>query len=313
MNYFRKICRTALILTLILLAGFGEQASAEQTSKQVDVYFVPMHFMIDGKQLAPPEDQKGFIYEGRTYVPLRFISYALNKAVQWDEQSNTVSIVEPSEQEKASIDDYKQNREVKNEKSKNVDTSNINPTGIDVYLAKVTYVFDGETKVPAEDLTGFIYQDRLYVPMRFFSESVGKKLVWDPVTYTVNAQTRISGDELPAETTGKQTVDKDSAAKPTYDELKNAADEKISALRDRAQSALFDLLIKYKATNDAQEKASLKAKGASLLAGFDAEFAAILSSFESQLTDNGYDTAIISSYQQQYNDEKQLAQSFLVK
>jgi hypothetical protein len=118
---FRKLRVIAVLLMFTLLIGQGERVFAEETSKQVEVYFVPMHFMFDSKELAPPSDQVGFIHEGRTYVPLRFISYALNKVVQWDGDTYSVSIAEPSEQEQASIDAYKLHREVTGGKLEPVD------------------------------------------------------------------------------------------------------------------------------------------------------------------------------------------------
>jgi hypothetical protein len=62
---------------------------------------------------------------------------------------------------------------------------------------------------------------------------------------------------------------------------------------------------------DAQAKAALKLQGLSMLAGFDAEFAGILSSFQALLSTNGYSTSIIAQYQQDYTDQKQLAKYFL--
>ena len=209
-NIQKSRSAVSLLLMFILLIGFGGQVSAEQASQKVDVYFVPMHFVFDGTQLAPPSDQQGFIYEGSTYVPLRFIAYSLNKAVQWDGDTYTVSIVEPNQQDKAVIDDYKV-KQAKTKKLTKVDTSQLSRTGIHVYPEKVTYVFDGMTKQPAVNLPGFIYENRLYVPMRFFSEAVGKKIEWDPVSYTVSAQT-----EAGLNSSGKSTLgSNDSKSSPT--------------------------------------------------------------------------------------------------
>src|SRR5690606_28843675 len=58
-------------------------------------------------------------------------------------------------------------------------------TRLKVGLAEVTYIFDGENKAPLEGYPGIFYKQRLYVPLRFVSEAIGKTIDWDPETYTV--------------------------------------------------------------------------------------------------------------------------------
>jgi foldase protein PrsA len=58
---------------------------------QIEVAFGALKYMFDGVEKAPAEG-KGFIYEGTTYVPLRFVSESLGKPVEWDEVNQTIWI-----------------------------------------------------------------------------------------------------------------------------------------------------------------------------------------------------------------------------
>ncbi|WP_171653326.1 copper amine oxidase N-terminal domain-containing protein [Paenibacillus foliorum] len=175
----------------MLLLGAVSPVYAEQTPTPIEVYYAPLQFVIDNDVFAPHADQKGFIYEGSTYVPLRFISYSLKKAVRWDGDSYTVTVEEPSATDLVSINDYNVNTKIHSGVSKQpADTSSLNSTQIEAYKEKVNYIFDGNSKEIGADLPGFIYEGSLYVPLRFFSESVGKKIEWDAKTYTVSAKTQ---------------------------------------------------------------------------------------------------------------------------
>lgn len=56
---------------------------------QIDVAFRQLKYMFDGVEKKPTEGS-GFIYEGVTYVPLRFVSEALGKKVEWDDAASTI-------------------------------------------------------------------------------------------------------------------------------------------------------------------------------------------------------------------------------
>jgi hypothetical protein len=99
--------------------------------------------------------------------------------------------------------------------------------------------------------------------------------------------------------------------KPSYEILKNEADAKILALRNKAQSELLELVSQYQSVTAEKEKATLIAQGKTQMTGYDSRFAEILSAFQAQLIKHDYDISIITTYRQQYKQEKQIAQAFL--
>lgn len=87
MKFFRKA-----LLTCIILALFTVAINAQSIITSIDVYYnVAKSIIIDGVDRTPTE-KKPFIYQGTTYVPLRYISEALNKPVDWDGKTGTIYI-----------------------------------------------------------------------------------------------------------------------------------------------------------------------------------------------------------------------------
>jgi len=308
----RNRTRTWLVVMLaVMMSLTGITASAQQIPKQTEVYFVPLQFVFDGKTFAPPADQKGFIYEGSTYVPLRFVAYALNKDVQWERSSYTVTVQEPDKLAQIVIKEYNMNREVRDPESKKVDTSEIKASIIDVYQEKVTYVFDGAEKEPSEEFPGFIYQDTLYVPLRFFSEALDRVINWDQETYTVSASTKREpkpetkpDDKKPEEGKGTSTSNPTSNSKPTAASLVDAARSQLSSMESSAESSFVSLAMSYLSSSDPAVKANIKTQAENMLSQLDSQVASITSNLEAQLSANGYDTSAAASMRQEYADKK---------
>ncbi|WNR45789.1 lamin tail domain-containing protein [Paenibacillus roseipurpureus] len=76
--------------------------AAENT--KIDVYFKNLRYMFDGVE-KKPSGSKGFIYDGTTYVPLRFIGEALGKEVSWQSETETVWIGQQPKQESLATKD----------------------------------------------------------------------------------------------------------------------------------------------------------------------------------------------------------------
>lgn len=84
---FKKI--TAFLLVMVLSAGVGFAAGSGQN---ITVYYDAVKkILIDGVDKTP-SDVRPFVYQGSTYVPLRYIAEQLGKPVQYDAVTQTVYI-----------------------------------------------------------------------------------------------------------------------------------------------------------------------------------------------------------------------------
>ncbi|TXK77954.1 copper amine oxidase N-terminal domain-containing protein [Paenibacillus sp. N3.4] len=307
-----KRVKVSAALSIALIMGLSIQASAAQTPVDVHVYQIPMHFTFDGKEYAPPEGQQGFIYEGSTYVPIRFISYSLDKAVKWDAETYTVTVADPKETDKINISEYKLNTQVRSKSDLKIEKPKLAPSKLTAYKEKISYVFDGVAKKPSEDLPGYIVDGSLYVPVRFFSESVGKTINWDPETYTVSAITSPDKKDpvvkLPegpktgttAPVAGGGGGGGGGSTKLTLDSIKSETVAKLNQLESKSTNELLALYGQYLSTNDPALKQQAKDK----IAGYDKEFESIISAADAQLSANDYDKSILSTYRTEYEKKK---------
>lgn len=77
------------ILGAILFSGVGYAAT---TLTSINVAFMPLKYFFDGVEKPGPSDQQGFIYNGTTYVPLRYMAETLNKKVGWEGKTSSIYI-----------------------------------------------------------------------------------------------------------------------------------------------------------------------------------------------------------------------------
>ena len=93
-----KIIAVAL-LTVVLVLSFAVGAMGAKTTKQLTAIFRNIELVVNGQLLQTKEEP--FIINGRTYVPLRVISEALEAWVDWDEANSSITIKTSSTSDEA--------------------------------------------------------------------------------------------------------------------------------------------------------------------------------------------------------------------
>lgn len=88
----KKTLVALLLAGLILLAGVVYAAGTQK----IDVTFQDFKYYFNGVEKQIPAGKSGFVYQGTTYVPLRFVAENLGKEVVWDEKTLAIRIQEPS-------------------------------------------------------------------------------------------------------------------------------------------------------------------------------------------------------------------------
>lgn len=137
----RKALTTSLLAFTLVMTPLQVQIS-QPTAKGGNLNSPDV--FVNNKQVQFP-DQRPFIQDARTYVPLRFVSEALGGDVDWDGKAATVK-----------------------RKGKNI-VMNIGSTHPTVDGKSVTI-----------DAAAQLVNGRTMVPLRFVSEALGAKVEWQP-------------------------------------------------------------------------------------------------------------------------------------
>ncbi|HHW40617.1 MAG TPA: hypothetical protein GXX19_05620 [Syntrophomonadaceae bacterium] len=86
--------RKRLVFThfMAVLMGVLLSGSVALASSSISVDFLPLKYYFNGVQKFPPAGKEGFIYNGTTYVPLRFVAESLGLGVKWDGNTSSIYI-----------------------------------------------------------------------------------------------------------------------------------------------------------------------------------------------------------------------------
>lgn len=126
-------------------------------------YYVKV--LVNGTEVNFP-DQRPFIDSetGRTLVPLRFVSEALGGVVDWNQNTQTASVIKSG-------------------------------TVILMQIGSKIPSVNGQVKVI--DANALLLNDRTMVPLRFVSECLGATMEWDEVNRIVRITTSAPSKEVP--------------------------------------------------------------------------------------------------------------------
>lgn len=163
-------------------------APAVKTAASIKVQNADVTLLFDGVKLQPPAGQHVFMYKDTTYVPLRFMSYALQKSVSWDAKNLKVTVAEPSGSELVVIKEYLMNATA---------DAAFTPKSIVLNNVKANYVFNGTAKALPAGQSSYLLNGSIYVPLRFLSESVGNSISWNPKTKTITANSKSYEENKP--------------------------------------------------------------------------------------------------------------------
>ncbi|WP_053372995.1 copper amine oxidase N-terminal domain-containing protein [Paenibacillus sp. FJAT-27812] len=314
-----KKSRVLSIFLAIMMLSSALATVASAATTTIKATTQPIKLQFDGQALQLPDGQYSFIYEGRTYVPIRYISYALQKTVNWDGGKATIS--EPTEKELAALKKQLQSAASGSPKPQASVEITIQPV-------KATLVFDGKTAALPAGQSIYGYKGSIYAPLRFLSESVGTQISFDPVTKTVSGESAAyraeqgagGGVVLPGTGGGTGGTGNNAGngntggnagnggagggvVKPTSEQITAEAESKLKALKASCDATLKDIGMQYILASTAEEKAKLKESGRSEVNKCSASFEVIMTDTTSKLTTNGYSTSIIASYREAFNKD----------
>ncbi|WP_313636673.1 stalk domain-containing protein [Paenibacillus sp.] len=290
-------------------------ATTKAANTTIKVQSMNVNMIFDGVSIGTPAGQYVFMYNNTTYVPLRFMSYALQKSVAWDAKNVKVTVAEPSSSELVVIKEYLMN-------ATNGNSASAVSKNLVLNQVKASYVFNGATKALPTGQSSFILNGSLYVPLRFLSESVGHNISWDQKTKTITAASKAYQEQVgtkdqfpvatpaPTDSTGAAGSGSAGTGKVSYETITSETEAKLNALKEQSESTLMSILKEYIGAKDEASKKSIKAKGAQQLSSFSATFNSIVADTEQKLNSNGYSTAIISQYRSEFEAQLEIGKKW---
>jgi len=285
----------AMICTLLISVGTTPAAYAAGKQQNVIVNKADFHFIVDGKVYHAPKETQGFLYNNRVYVPIRFASYLLEKWVDWNNSTATVSIKMPSATQLKQLQGYKAQY-----LKSNADTSKAasawKKETIYASVDVASYNFFGKKLAIPNDVTTFIHKGTLYVPLRYFAESIEHDITYNSATKSVIMKSRSNSEQSNPDgtSTGNDGNDGNTGSNgevtpPTRAEIVAATEAELKQLETRLSTKAFALATKIADASSDDERAQYIAQGWQAVADADAEVAAIIEQMNDELAKYDYE------------------------
>ncbi|MFC6333761.1 stalk domain-containing protein [Paenibacillus septentrionalis] len=303
-----KLGIKAIILTVVcvLMITIGATpANAVSVQKNVVVYKADFHFVVDGKVYHAPKDTQGFLYNNRTYVPVRFASYMLEKWVEWNQATSTVSVKLPSENQLKQLQNYKKQYLMPNVDVKKP-ASSLKKETIYALVDAAGYNFFGREQAIPEDVTTFMHKGTLYVPLRYFAELIQHDISYNSATKTITMNARNDSDNGNNGTDGTPTNpgtgnSGDNTGEgvipgapgeitpPTRAELVSAAEAQLKRMEASLVNRAYSLYSKYEKASTDEEKLMYLAEGSQAVKEADEQVKAIVDQLNKDLAKYDYE------------------------
>ncbi len=201
----RLLCAAVLTASLCGMSGISSSALTvvtAQLSPNVNIQIdgtVRNFYNSQGQEMHP------ILYNGTTYLPLRAIGELMNKNVNWDGTTDTVTLsgTRTTGPVTGTPDNASQQ------------------TPVTFYLRpEITVVIDGTVRTfyggDGKQVDPTIYEGSIYLPIRTIGEIMGKSVAWDGNTQTVILSTPSSGNGAVTDfDTGSPSTPVTPTAKPS--------------------------------------------------------------------------------------------------
>lgn len=299
-----------VVCALIVSLGASPVFAAPK-QQEVTVHKGNFHFVIDNKVYHTPTENQAFLYNNRTYVPIRFASYLLEKWVDWNASTATVSVKMPTEAQLSQLKNYK-NKYLMPNVDFNTPTAKLQVLKMLVTLDVANYNFFGKAQVVPSDVTTIMHNGTIYVPIRFFAELIQHDITYQAKSHAVVMNPRSNGEQgnsgtgngsnNPGETPGEATGEE---IKPSRESLVSTTNSKLQALESTCVTRVYSLYDKYSKSKDAEERAGYITQGLTLLESCDTQVEELLSELDANLAKYEYDIGSDSSnYRDTYKKKK---------
>lgn len=314
-----KLVATAFLAITLLATVWLMPIEAASNQQKVTIDRVNIHFIMDGQVYHAPKEQQSFIYEGRTYVPVRFASYLSEKWVDWNQQTATVVVQEPTAVQLKGLQSNKKNYLVPNADSSKP-ASETKKQVVTASLDVANYTFFGKAYGKPKNYTTLMIDNTIYVPVRYFGELMGTEVSYSAINKSISMTTKKPATDNGGNngSTGNGTNTGSEGEQPggngeipvveqvSRESIVTAAYDSLSSLESTCVSQVTDIAKNYKAATTKEDQDKYFDQGYALLFDCDSKVDSILTKLDNDLKKNGYEVGEDSAnFRKEYTTKKQ--------